>query len=86
MKKISDLQYRQIAEDIQAMYFSDVPPPDKVVVVRRSLHRDQEDPVYYNAVVRIGVDWCGSKNHAVILKFKWDNDKGLQDLQYLSHP
>jgi hypothetical protein len=84
MKKINDLLYKQIADDIQAMYFSEVPPPEKVAVVRKTVCKDAVDPQYYNATVHVGVNWCGPKTHAVRLRFKWNVQDGLQDMQYIT--
>jgi hypothetical protein len=84
MKSVSDIQFAQIVADIQAMYASEVPPPEKVTVVRQSLCKDEEDPQYYNALIYITINWCGNKSHAVKLKFKWHADTGLRDMQYVS--
>ena len=76
--KMSDRAIDNVIEAIQDFYFStDSPPPKFVLVERKTVRGDKNDPSWFYAKVTIEVEYIPRKpkSHKVYLRFKL-NDRG----------
>lgn len=58
---------------------ADTPPPSEVVVYSDSVMPVEDEPGFYEAQLKIGIDYLGMKHHKVHIKFKVRNFNILPD-------